>query len=392
MTPEVIPDPFPVGLPAPPVLLEILLVLTFLLHVLMMNVLLGGTLTATGLEIAVRLGRRDLRPAARFLVKLLPNVMALTVTFGVAPLLFLQLLYGQFFFTSSILMGWYWLAAVLLMLIGYYGLYVAAWRQGGRRPWILAGSALCFLAVAYAFVHNLLLMTRPHTWLYAYLSSPGGGLHLPLGDVFPRYLHMILFGTSLTGALLVGSSGGIEEGGSRMAGMRVGLWVLTLSLVAQIPVGAWYGSTLSAGAVQALGASWYARVLFVLALVSNGAGWLAAYRLWRTAGTGIKTGIPERAVRFFPAALVFAGTAAMMLLRQFVQDFELQSFLPAGSWKVEVQPVLTAIFLVGLTLAAAVVAWLLYRVRKDRAGGEGPPGAGLPAGGPPGPEREKTAV
>ena len=74
----------------------------------------------------------------------LPVAIAATVTLGVAPLLFVQVLYGRLFFTSSILMAWFWLAIVPLVILAYYGAYLLAFRGeapgragalGGRGSW-----------------------------------------------------------------------------------------------------------------------------------------------------------------------------------------------------------------------------------------------------------------
>lgn len=121
----VIPGPVPVPLPAPPGLLEFLLVFTFILHLLAMNFLLGGVII---LSVSSFLGRRDSRHRefTRRVSRAMPSVTAFTITLGVAPLLFLQLVYGQLFYTSSVLMAWYWLAVVFLVMLGYYGVY---WYQ-----------------------------------------------------------------------------------------------------------------------------------------------------------------------------------------------------------------------------------------------------------------------
>lgn len=65
---------------------------------------------------------------ARALATRLPVAVALTITLGVAPLLFVQVLYGQFFYTSSILLGYVWLTLLLILLLGYYGYYCYAFR------------------------------------------------------------------------------------------------------------------------------------------------------------------------------------------------------------------------------------------------------------------------
>ena len=54
---------------------------------------------------------------------LLPSVFAFTITLGVAPLLFLQVMYGQFLYASSILIGVPWLAIIAMVILAYYGVY-----------------------------------------------------------------------------------------------------------------------------------------------------------------------------------------------------------------------------------------------------------------------------
>ena len=97
-----IPHPDPMPLPAPVWLLRTLLLLTFFLHVLFMNCLLGGTAIA----LVCRMRRKSSEFSARLagdLGQILPSVFAFTITLGVAALLFLQVLYGQFLYASSIL-------------------------------------------------------------------------------------------------------------------------------------------------------------------------------------------------------------------------------------------------------------------------------------------------
>ena len=93
MIPSIPPlDPMPV--PAPIWLLKALLWLTFSIHLVFMNLTLGGALLAA--VYAFRGRERD-RSVSRSLAKMLPFTMAFTITFGVAPLLFVQVLYGPLF-------------------------------------------------------------------------------------------------------------------------------------------------------------------------------------------------------------------------------------------------------------------------------------------------------
>ena len=92
--------PAPDAIPVPWGWFYALLMLTFLLHILVMNAMLGGgiiTLIST-----LRSGKQDNLVAREFSYKW-PYTIAFAVNMGVAPLLFVQVLYGQFYYTSSIL-------------------------------------------------------------------------------------------------------------------------------------------------------------------------------------------------------------------------------------------------------------------------------------------------
>src|SRR4030042_561961 len=198
------PQPDPLPLSAPVVLFQILLVGTFTLHILAMNVLLGGSVLT-----AVNAVLDRLRPDARRALLLqragrpLTIAAAMTVTLGVAPLLFLQLLFGPFFFTSSILMAWPWLSVTVFVMAAYGGLYLIEVRSRTLGPWAIAvriGSAFIFAGVAFLYVNNVTLMLKPDEWREIY-DDFRRGLYLPLGDaaLFPRSLHFLLGSLALGG-------------------------------------------------------------------------------------------------------------------------------------------------------------------------------------------------
>ena len=100
----IVPSPDALPLPAPAALLHLLLLLTFTLHLVAMNALVGGAVLALWLR-----GRAGAVPGAADVAgrigKALPVCVAATVTLGVAPLLFLQALHGRFFFAASVIMA-----------------------------------------------------------------------------------------------------------------------------------------------------------------------------------------------------------------------------------------------------------------------------------------------
>ena len=117
----------PIPLPAPVWLFKVLHVLTLALHFSAMQMLVGGLLLALGLNLrgaggqgAVALARRD---AASVLGRRLPIVMTYVINLGVPPLLFAQVLYGPALYTSSVLIGAWWISIIVLLTLGYWLLY-----------------------------------------------------------------------------------------------------------------------------------------------------------------------------------------------------------------------------------------------------------------------------
>ena len=169
---DLLAPPSPLGSPAPYALLVALKVLGFTLHALPMS------LWYTGLALALVLHARGSEPAREWasrLSKQMPLVVAFGINFGVVPLLFLQVLYGRLFFTSSILMAWLWLAIVPLVILAYYGAYLLAFR----------GEALGKGRAVAAVVTIDRQEVVPHRAFAAHLNAAGAGLVEALHELLP---------------------------------------------------------------------------------------------------------------------------------------------------------------------------------------------------------------
>ena len=175
---------------------QILLTLTFVLHILLMNALFGGALI-TWLGGLRRTGPAAL--AARDTSRRVPTLVALTVNAGVAPLLFLQVLYGQFFYTSSIVIAGWWLAIIPLLIIAYYATYgVALKYEAAVRPLLAAGVVVILAFIGFLWTTNNTLSLTPDRWTAWFTHPDGSSLLLGLPTVWPRWLHM------MNGAVAVG--------------------------------------------------------------------------------------------------------------------------------------------------------------------------------------------
>ncbi|MFN4178724.1 MAG: hypothetical protein ACK4I8_00280 [Armatimonadota bacterium] len=198
-----LPAPEPIPLPAPVWLLQTLLFVTFVLHLIPMNMTVGGLIVLAHGEMSQRLPE----PMRRWIVGYLPVTTAFTITTGVAPLLFLQVLYGQLFFPAAVLIAWAWFFVIVALWLGYYGIYayaLASERLGRWRGWVIIGSTVLFLYVAFAFNNVITLMSTPFRWWDLWQErNPSIHFNLNLWEptLFPRFFHFVLGSVAVFGLI-----------------------------------------------------------------------------------------------------------------------------------------------------------------------------------------------
>jgi len=240
-----IPQLDPLPLPAPPWLLWALLMLTFFLHVLPMNFVLGSSIIATVSRFRAS-GDDNHRRLANWFGKATPTVVAAAITFGVAPLLFVQTLYGRLLFSGSILMAWFWFAVIPMLILAYYGTYLIAFRQetlGRASSLVSVLVTILFLCIGFVYSNNMSMMLRPETFLPAYRAE-ARGFHLNLSDpsLIPRYLHMLLGAIAVAGlivALLGAANIAKDEEHGRWAVRYGALWFVVPTAL-NFLVGLWW--------------------------------------------------------------------------------------------------------------------------------------------------------
>lgn len=364
-----IPSPDPIPVPGEIGLILFLLYLTFFVHVVLMNTLLGGLVLTLVSEVISRRGsspesRHRHEHLAEKLAHILPFVVSLTVTFGIAPLLFVQGIYGQFFYTSSVLMAWVWLGVLLLILIGYYSLYLYTRgfaRFARRRYWFIGLSTVMFLTVAFIYVNNLTLMQTPQKWLAIYTHTKGSGWHWNLDEatLWPRYLHFALAAVAVAGMVVLGL--GLrekEEERGRFMRRWGGNWFLAATIL-QIGVGLWFYYAVPAhlraifleqeGPARTLFIS--AHVLFTLGSLCIG---LAAY-----GRAGARTG-------WAGIAMILVGIAEKIINRDQLR----QAYLRDVGWSFEALPTapqhdVIALFFIFLVAGLGLLLWVIFKYRRE---------------------------
>jgi len=200
---DLLPSLDPTPIPGPAWLFHGLLVLTFFLHLLFMNLTLGGTLMAAVAQLTARGRADDYRTTLAARMSGINSYgIAFTITTGIAPLLFVQVLYQQTFYPATMLIGSVWLGLLAVLGFGYYAAYLYKFRGAptkgaGGTVWIVVAAVLFFVIAMIQVAVNL-IHAQPDTWL-AIADHPWS----VLGDrtYTVRLLHFVLGAVGLSAAL-----------------------------------------------------------------------------------------------------------------------------------------------------------------------------------------------
>lgn len=192
----------PMGVPFYPVVFQVLMVLTFALHILFVNLSLG----ATCLAVIGRLkgGERWTRLAAGMGQAAAASVSG-AILLGVAPLLFVQVIYDPFWYASSNLSAAWAIGFIFILMAGYASLYLARERQDDAGA-AFAGFSLAMFLTAGFIMHVLgFQLLQPEKWLGWYTSH---GAASTAGTVLhdfslPRFLHFVVPAFAVTGVFLM---------------------------------------------------------------------------------------------------------------------------------------------------------------------------------------------
>lgn len=309
---------------------QFLLLLTFFLHIVTMNIMVGCGFIALVKQLANPEKNREF---CRDVSEKLTYSIAFTVNFGVAPLLFLQVLYGHFMYTSSVIMGAYWLSIVFFLIAAYYLAYLYKFKFDAwavRQNWLLGSSLAIMLLIGFFFTNNITLMQTPETWPL-YFNHPGGFfLNLAEPTLITRYLHFMVAAVATGGLFLAGLASfqhRLPEQ-ERKARIKSGLMWFSYATMVEIAVGIVFLFNLPKPVLKIfIGGDWLATVLFFTAMA--GAFFSVVYgmkeKLWHAAaalGATILTMILVRDLArqaylkpyFTPADLPVAAQYSPMLL------------------------------------------------------------------------------
>ena len=227
--------PAAIGISVHPIWPVTLSIITFSVHLLLMNAVFGGA------AIVFVHSLSGGTAISRNISKKLPTVLALAINAGVPPLLFLQAVYGQFSYVSSILMAVFWLAVIAALISGYYGLYFHNYRYerlgaSGRRL-TMAAVLAAIVYIGFMLSNKMTLMLRPEVWPEYFIDPHGFILNLSDPVLYPRFMHFAISALAVGGLFVAlvgkrkGDSGFVDTGmkwfsRSTLINVLMGLWFL----------------------------------------------------------------------------------------------------------------------------------------------------------------------
>lgn len=148
---------------------------TLVLHVVFMGYVLAGSSYLAVISTLRKSGARG--PFEPLLREWLPLMLSLAITAGIAPLLFVQILYRPQFYTANLLLFHRWMAVLPVLIVGFYLLYLLKNRWGETRsravPMLIGVvTTACFAFVAWSWTENhLLSLAGQEVWSGQYVSQ-----------------------------------------------------------------------------------------------------------------------------------------------------------------------------------------------------------------------------
>ena len=330
---------------------QVLLTVTFFLHLVVMNLLLGCSLItffrhATGKTTELN----------KAIAKKLPFTVAFAINFGVAPLLFLQVIYGHFMYTSSVLMAVYWLSIFIILILSYYGTYIYSmnYEKIANFHIVLSGFiAATLLIVAFIITNNFSLMTNIAAWPEYFNNPEGTILNLSDPSLYPRFLHSVL-GSIAVGGLSIALFYDFKKrkgDATADAGITTGINWFAGATMLNFGIGSWYWGTLPES-VRALTGDGSAFFLFFIIL-----GII----------TAILSMIYGMTHRVRPAVyLLLASLLSMTLVREFARRLTLAPWFKTSDLTVAPQYSPLIVFLVVFAGGLGLIWYMIRLVLTDK--------------------------
>ena len=195
----------PMGVPFYPFVFQILLVLTFALHIIFVNLVIGGSFMAV--YSYFRTGKYY-RSLSKTFARATTINLSLTIVLGVAPLLFVQVVYDPFWYTSNVLSASWMIGILFVLMLAFsfaYVFYLKSYKEKQRIAiWGILSFSLIILAaiIMHTISYQALL---PEKWFGWYVNNNKVNLYGAQLHAFqlPRFFHFVVASFALTGIFMM---------------------------------------------------------------------------------------------------------------------------------------------------------------------------------------------
>lgn len=349
------------AVPGPPGLLHALLVLTFIFHVLLLNVALGGT--TLGAFYCIKGPRGPGRRLAHDMARWNVHGIGFTAVTGLVPLLFLLAIYGRFYLDAVTLLGGLWILVLAVFALGSSTTFIQRFTDSGAvRPW-MSIAAVCFIAAGAVFTVVNVLALRLDLWPEV---ERGGGAVLRAPSLLPRFLHFFVGALAFTAFLLMlhqvhrpsGPDETEEDRDYRRWAATVGLrWARWMTAV-ELAIGVWFLVALPEKVLLGvMGESPYALVVLLVGVLLAMVLIVSLYGIQNPLQEKKRTSVASLA---FLLVIIF-----MVLLRDAVRGVYLTGLFDPADLLVESQWVIVGLYIMFLVLTLGSLSLSIRSVRRS---------------------------
>lgn len=193
----------PMGVPFYPVVFEILMIITFALHIIFVNLIIGGT----GLSIWFSINKNQFTEnIVETFARTTTIGISLAIVLGVAPLLFVQVIYDPLWYSANNISAWMVLGFLLLIALSFtisYIFYFSS-KKGGHILWPVISFILLILSafIIHALSVQMINPEKWTSWIYngVEINLYGNRLH---AVNIARLLHFIIPSFAITGVYMM---------------------------------------------------------------------------------------------------------------------------------------------------------------------------------------------
>ncbi len=195
----------PMGIPFYPILFQVLMILTFSLHIMFVNFVIGTSFLSV---YGYLKGGEYWKHLSRSMVRAATSSISMAILLGVAPLLFVQVIYDVFWYASNMLSAGWVISFVFILMTAYSFTYVFYLKRHSKGNSFAIFGIIAFALFIFAGVimHALgYQLLQPEKWLDWYVKgnttdTSGASLH---AFQISRFLHFIVPSFAMTGILLM---------------------------------------------------------------------------------------------------------------------------------------------------------------------------------------------